>query len=57
MLTHDERVGEPLYRIPPGSLTLTSLAPLLGAARAVFRTTLHKPSSAASRWPCPSIAA
>ncbi|MFG1663947.1 acyl-CoA dehydrogenase family protein [Streptomyces sp. Y7] len=41
VLTDHERAGEPLYRIPPGSLTLTSLAPLLGAARAVFRTTVE----------------
>ncbi|MFD5862881.1 acyl-CoA dehydrogenase family protein [Streptomyces chartreusis] len=41
VLTDHERAGEPLYRIPPGSLTLTSLAPLFGAARAVFRTTVE----------------
>lgn len=41
VVARDERAGEPLYRVPPGSLTLTSLAPLLGAARAVFRTTLE----------------
>ncbi|WP_037855266.1 acyl-CoA dehydrogenase family protein [Streptomyces sp. NRRL S-340] len=31
----------PLYRIPPGSMTLASLGPLLGAARAVFRLTME----------------
>ncbi|MGW2282783.1 acyl-CoA dehydrogenase family protein [Streptomyces sp. NPDC001770] len=32
---------EPLYRIPPGSMTLVSMGPLLGAARAVLRLTLE----------------
>ncbi|WLW58128.1 acyl-CoA dehydrogenase family protein [Streptomyces sp. YU58] len=41
VVTSDERAVEPLYRVPPGSLTLTSLAPLLGAARAVFDLTLE----------------
>ncbi|MGW1468229.1 acyl-CoA dehydrogenase family protein [Streptomyces sp. NPDC002308] len=31
---------EPLYRIPPGSMTLVSMGPLLGAARSVLRLTL-----------------
>ncbi|WP_327179601.1 acyl-CoA dehydrogenase family protein [Streptomyces sp. NBC_01335] len=32
---------EPLYRIPPGSMTLVSMGPLLGTARAVLRLTLE----------------
>ncbi|MET7694412.1 acyl-CoA dehydrogenase family protein [Streptomyces sp. NPDC005483] len=36
-----ERDAAPLYRILPGSMTLASMAPLLGAARAVFRLTLE----------------
>ncbi|MFE9252478.1 acyl-CoA dehydrogenase family protein [Streptomyces sp. NPDC007088] len=41
VVAHEERACEPLYRVPPGSLTLTTAAPLLGAARAVLRTTLE----------------
>ncbi|MFE7750257.1 acyl-CoA dehydrogenase family protein [Streptomyces sp. NPDC057428] len=36
-----EQGREPLYRVPPGSVTLTSMAPLLGAARAVLQLTLE----------------
>ncbi|MET9144852.1 acyl-CoA dehydrogenase family protein [Streptomyces sp. NPDC004042] len=36
-----ETAEEPLYRIPPGSMTLASMGPLLGAARAVFRLTME----------------
>ncbi|MFF4749210.1 acyl-CoA dehydrogenase family protein [Streptomyces sp. NPDC002514] len=32
---------EPLYRIAPGSMTLTCMGPLLGIAREVFRLTLE----------------
>lgn len=32
---------EPLYRIPPGSMTLVSMGPLLGIARAVLQLTLE----------------
>ncbi|MFI6637563.1 hypothetical protein ACIBI7_52520 [Nonomuraea fuscirosea] len=32
---------EPLYRVPPGSMTLTSMGPLLGAARAILRLTME----------------
>lgn len=41
VVAREEGVDEPLYRVPPGSLTLTSAAPLLGAARAVLRLTLE----------------
>ncbi|MFG2356894.1 acyl-CoA dehydrogenase family protein [Streptomyces sp. NPDC048521] len=32
---------EPLYRIPPGSMTVVSMGPLLGIARAVLQLTLE----------------
>ncbi|MEV0850190.1 acyl-CoA dehydrogenase family protein [Streptomyces sp. NPDC049954] len=41
VVAREEGADEPLYRVPPGSLTLTSAAPLLGAARAVLRLTLE----------------
>ena len=41
LVTRDEQGDEPLYRVPQGSMTLTLAAPLLGAARAVFRMTLE----------------
>ncbi|MGC5311815.1 acyl-CoA dehydrogenase family protein [Micromonospora zamorensis] len=31
----------PLYRIPPGSMTVTSAGPMLGATRAIFRQVLE----------------
>ncbi|MBP2708169.1 acyl-CoA dehydrogenase family protein [Microbispora sp. RL4-1S] len=33
--------SEPLYRIPPGAMTVTSVGPLLGIARAVFAQTME----------------
>ncbi|WP_399895978.1 acyl-CoA dehydrogenase family protein [Streptomyces sp. BBFR51] len=41
VVARDELGDEPLYRVPPGAMTLTAMAPLLGAARAVFRLTLE----------------
>ncbi|MFJ6073956.1 acyl-CoA dehydrogenase family protein [Streptomyces sp. NPDC093065] len=41
VVARDERGDEALYRVPPGSMTPTLPAPLLGAARAVLRMTLE----------------
>nr|BFD88033.1 acyl-CoA dehydrogenase family protein [Streptomyces sp. Xyl84] len=41
VITGPGNAAAPLYRIPPGSMTVASMGPLLGAARAVFRMTME----------------